>query len=388
MGEAVLFALFLIFTGAAVLATGALYARQSLLVGYIAVGILLGPWGLGWVDSPDLIQRAASIGIIFLLFLLGLNLHPQKLVQLFSQTAVTTLISALAFGAVGTTVGLAFAFPMADSLVIGAATMFSSTILGLKLLPATALHHQHIGEVVIAVLLLQDLLAIVLLLALQGLGAEGGWMVRLGGLVIGLPLLALVAFVGERFLLRPLWQRFDGVFEYLLLTAIAWCLALAELSYQVGLSHEIGAFAAGVALASSPISRVIAEHLRPLRDFFLVLYFFALGAGLKLPVLDSVLVPALVLAALAVALKPLVFRALLLRTHEQPRLAGEVGVRLGQMSEFALFVAEVAHHSGVVGRETTYLIQLATVASFVGSAYLIGLRYPTPIAASPGLRRD
>jgi Kef-type K+ transport system membrane component KefB len=388
MGETVLFALFLIFTGAAVLATGALYARQSLLVGYIVVGVLLGPWGLGWVSNPELIQRAATIGIIFLLFLLGLNLHPQKLVQLFSQSALTTVASALVFGAAGAGVGLAFGFPLADSLVIGAATMFSSTILGLKLLPATALHHQHIGEVVIAVLLLQDLLAIILLIVLQGMGAEGTWMVRLGGLVMGLPMVLLVAFAGERYLLRPLWARFDDVFEYLFLTATAWCLALAELAYQVGLSHEIGAFTAGVALASSPISRVIAEHLRPVRDFFLVLYFFALGAGLQLPLLGSVLVPGLVLAAVAVALKPLVFRALLLRTHEQPHLAGEVGVRLGQMSEFALFVAEVAHHSGVVERQTTYLIQLATVASFIGSAYLIGLRHPTPIAASPGLRRD
>ncbi|HKJ72309.1 MAG TPA: cation:proton antiporter [Gammaproteobacteria bacterium] len=388
MHDPVLFALFLIFVGAALAATGALYARQSLLVGYILLGILLGPSALGWVGSPDLIKEAASVGVIFLLFLLGLNLHPQKLVQLFSEVTVTTLGSSAVFAAFGFAVGWAFGFTLAESLVIGAATMFSSTIIGLKLLPATALHHQHIGEVVIGVLLLQDLLAIVILIAVQGLGAGTAGVGTVAWLVVGLPLLIAAAFVAERYLLRPLWRRFDRVQEYVFLTAIGWCLGIAELAKVMGLSYEIGAFLAGVAVANSPIARFIAESLRPLRDFFLVLYFFALGAGLNLFVLEDVLVPGLVLAGGVLVLKPVVFRVLLGVAREKRPLAAEVGWRLGQMSEFALFMAMVAVEGGVIGERASYLLQFATVATFVVSSYAIGLRYPSPIAGTARLRQD
>ena len=115
----------------------------------------------------------AHIGIIFLLFLLGLNLHPQKLMQLFGQTALVTLASSAAFGGIGYAVAAAWGLPGTDRIVVAIATMFSSTIIGLKLLPATVLHHRHRGEVIISVLLLQDLIAIVALLVLQGLGRRG-----------------------------------------------------------------------------------------------------------------------------------------------------------------------------------------------------------------------
>jgi Kef-type K+ transport system membrane component KefB len=388
MHDPILYALFLIFVGAAVAATGALFLRQSMLVGYILLGVALGPSALGWVGSPDLIREAAAIGIIFLLFLLGMNLHPQKLVQLFGEVTLTTIASTAAFGALGFAVGWGFGFTLAESLVIGAATTFSSTIIGLKLLPATALHHQHIGEVVIAILLLQDLLAILVLIALQGLGAGQAGLGDLAGLALGLPGLVVAAFAAERYVLRPLWARFDGIQEYIFLTAIAWCLGVAELGSVLGLSHEIGGFIAGVAVANSPIARFIAESLRPLRDFFLILYFFALGAGLNLTVLGDVVGPALVLATGVLLLKPVVFRFLLARIREKQPLAREVGIRLGQMSEFALFIAMVALEGGVIGERAAYLLQFATVTTFVVSSYLIGVRLPNPVSGVASLRRD
>ena len=388
MHDPILFALFVIFVGAAVAATGALYARQSLLVGYILLGVLFGPSALGWVGSPDLIKQAATIGIIFLLYLLGMNLHPQKLVQLFSEVTLTTLASTGVFGVFGFLVGLAAGLTVTESLVVGAATIFSSTIIGLKLLPATALHHQHIGGLVIAVLLLQDLLAILVLIGLQGLGAGGAGWEDAAKLALGLPVLIGGAFLAERFILRRLWRRFDQVQEYVFLTAIGWCMGVAEIGAQLGLSYEIGAFIAGVAVANSPIARFIAESLRPLRDFFLILYFFALGAGLELHMLGDVALPALALAVGAVVIKPMVFRGLFSLAREKRPLAAEVGVRLGQMSEFSLFIAVVALEAGVIGERASYLVQFATVASFILSSYLIGARYPSPIAARTALRRD
>lgn len=370
------------------MATLALYARQALLVGYIVLGMIIGPWGVGLVTDANLIQHIGEVGIIFLLFLLGLNLYPQKLWQLMRQATVVTVVTSVLFGAIGWTIGRLFAFSAGDCAAIGIAAMFSSTIIGLKLLPTTVLHHRHMGEVIISVLLLQDFLAIIVLLALEAMQADQLPVAGMVWLVMSLPVLMVVAYVLQRFVLLKLFQRFDRIHEYVFLLAIGWCLGIAQLAAYMGLSNAIGAFIAGVAVATSPISRYIAESLKPLRDFFLVMFFFAIGAALHLSVVIEVLVPALILAGLMLLAKPLVFRVILTRAAESTGLAWETGWRLGQMSEFSLLIAFVALEARVISNHAASLIQLATVLTIIGSSYLIVLRYPTPIAVSDRLRRD
>jgi len=382
------FTIFIVFTGAAVFATVALYARQSLLIAYILLGILLGPWGLGWVNDPELVREIAEFGIMFLLFLLGLHLQPQDLLHMVRKTTLVTLLSSAAFFVVGFAMALAFGMTLMESALVGGAATFSSTIIGLKLLPTTILHHQHTGEVIVSILLLQDLLAIVLLLVVQGGSDSGMPLFDLFKLLGALPALVLLAWLGERYLLLPLIQRFDRIQEYIFLMAIGWCLGMAELGQLMGLSAEIGAFIAGVTLASSPIALFIAESLKPLRDFFLVLFFFSLGAGFDLGMMTSVLLPALLLAVTLLLLKPLVFRLLLRRTGESLRRSHEIGYRLGQMSEFSLLLAVLAEEQKAIGAHASYLIQLATLLTFLASSYLIVKRFPTPIAVSDRLRRD
>lgn len=386
--DPILFFLVVIFSGAAVIATLALYARQSMLVSYILLGALLGPWGAGLVSEPELLADVAHVGVIFLLFLLGLNLHPQQLVRLLRNTTLVTLGSSLVFAAVGFACAAAFGFPLVDSLLVGAAAMFSSTIIGLKLLPTTTLHQQHTGEVMISILLLQDILAILILLALQAYGGEGELLPELLQLVLALPLSMALALLAARYVLVPLFMRFDTIQEYVFLVAIGWCVGFAELASLAGLSAEIGAFIAGVALASSPISTFISESLKPLRDFFLIMFFFSLGAGFDPSLLQDIALPAIVLVALLMPLKPLLFRVLLHTTGEAPGFSREVGVRLGQISEFSLFIVILAEEGALISQRASGMVQLATLLSFILSSYWIMLRYPTPIAVSDRLRRD
>src|SRR3990167_9836115 len=152
--------IFLIFAGTAILSTLALYTRQSLLVAYMALGMILGPWGLSLVNNPVVIQRTGDIGIIFLLFLLGLDLQPQNLLHSLRKMSLITLFSSLLFLAIGIMVSRLFGYTLLESIIVGIAAMFSSTIITLKLLPTTILHHQHTGELVISILLLQDIIAI------------------------------------------------------------------------------------------------------------------------------------------------------------------------------------------------------------------------------------
>jgi Kef-type K+ transport system membrane component KefB len=384
----IVFTFFLVFTGAAVLATLALAARQSLLVAYIALGMLFGPWGFDLVADARMVSESAKVGIVFLLFLLGLDLTPQDLASSLQRTTLVTVGSAVLLLIIGGAIGLAAGFTPLESSIVGAALGFSSTIIGLKLLPTTVLHHQRMGEVIISILLLQDLLAIALLLLLEGAAVGATPWIKMVALLLTLPGLAAFAWLAARYALIPLIRRYDTFREYIFLVAIGWCLGMAELAGLLGLSHEIGAFIAGVAMASSPIALYIAESLRPLRDFFLVIFFFGVGVQFNLAMATDVLTPALLLATAALALKPAIFRLFLVRTGESPARAWEIGFRLGQMSEFSLLIASLALATGTLSERAAYSIQFATVLTFLVSSYLVVLRYPTPIAISADLRRD
>ena len=387
----VVFTMFLIFFGAAILATLALYARQAILVSYIALGVILGPMVLDWVDNAHLVKQISDIGIMFLLFLLGMNMPPQKLKQLVRETTLVTVASAVLLMLVGTAVAFLFAFTWFESVVIGVAMTFSSTIIGLKLLPTTVLHHLRTGEVMISILLLQDVLAIAVLIMLQMSHAAIGGEVSIFPILLPLlwlPTLFFLAYGIERLILKKLIQHFDQFQEYMFLLAIGWCLAMAQLAETVGLSYEIGAFIAGVALAHHPVSVFLADRLRPLRDFFLIMFFFTIGAGFTLANIGPVILPALFLAAIALYLKPLLFSKLLIYSGEEKERAKEVGVRLGQMSEFSLLIAMLAMDLAVIGSHASDLIHLATVITLMISPYLIMTRYPSPMAMSEHLRRD
>jgi len=382
------FSIFIIFSGAAVLASLSLYARQPLLVSYIFAGAIAGPFGFAWVSDMRLLADIAQVGILFLLFLLGLDMQPQALLAVIRKALPVTLLSSAAFAVTGYGVGRAFDFPQTDAVIIGAAMMFSSTIIGIKLLPTTVLHHRRTGELIVGILLIQDMLAILILLILMS-GEDGHFdPLDLAKVFLALPLLIAFALGMVRTLLLPLIGRFDRFQEYIFLLAIGWCLGMGELAHALGLSSEVGAFIAGISIATSPIAQFIATSLRPLRDFFLIMFFFSVGAAFDLSTLPSIWLPAVLLAALVLGGKPLVFRALLRRTSERRDLAWDVGFRLGQISEFSLLIAYLAVSHGLLGKAASHAIQAAAILTFLLSSYIVVLNYPTPIAVSDRLRRD
>ena len=164
--SSVTFSFFLIFTGAAIFASIALYTRQPLIIAYIALGAAIGPYGLSMVTDLNLLSDIGHVGIIFLLFLLGLDMQPQALWATLRKSTVVALFSSAIFLGMGVAVAHLFGFTTMDALIVGAAMMFSSTIIGIKLLPTTVLHHRHIGDLMIGLLLIQDVLAIVVLMVL------------------------------------------------------------------------------------------------------------------------------------------------------------------------------------------------------------------------------
>ncbi len=386
--EIIEYSVFVIYFGAAVLGTLALYTRQVLPVVYIILGAIIGPGGFKLIPELHLVEDLAHIGIIFLLFLLGIDLYPQKLLKIFQSASLITLASSVVFFIVGYVVALVFGFSNIEAVITGIATGFSSTIIGIKLLPTTALHHRHIGELVIGILLLQDLLAILALVVIKELGDSLEFSITSLLPVVTLPVFVGLTFLLEYFVVRRLLHRFEQIREYIFLVTIAWCLGLGQLAGVFGLSPEIGALIAGVALAASPIARFIAERLHAIRDFFMVLFFVAMGAHFDAGAFAAVALPSIVLAGLVLAVKPVTYRYLLTHFDESKKTGWEAGIRLGQLSEFSILIVFLAIASGLIGNLAANFLLVATVLTFAVSSYLIVFQYPTPVAVSDKLRRD
>ncbi len=388
MLDNIVFELSVIVVGAAALGTLFLFAKQPILAAYIAAGFVAGPNGLGFFGNTDHIREISQLGVILLLFLVGLNLQPEKLAGLFRETSLLTAGCSISFGAVSFVFAKLLGFDTGASLVSGAAMMFSSTVVALKLIPTTSLHHKRTGELMISVLLLQDILAILVIIFISGGKSDAPVATTIALLTARLALLFASAFLGVRYVMTPLLSRFDTVQEYTFVATLGWCLLWAECAHGLGLSYEIGAFAAGLSIASCRVAVVIAEHLKPLREFFLILFFFAVGAELDLNLPLPALLAAVGFGAALVPFKARVFSFAFLRSGETPELSRELAVRLAQASEFSLLVVFAASSSGLLRANEAMVIQIATIVTLVVSTYWVVLRYPTPISNDEALRLD
>ena len=387
MLEHVIFQFAVIFAGAALFATLFLYLKQPIILAYIVLGIFVGPKGLGLINDAEQIEQLSHVGIILLLFLLGLNFQPAKLVGLLGRLGIVTLATCFIFMLLGVVAALALGYPVIDSLIIGAALMFSSTIVSMKLIPTTQLHHHHVGEVMISVLLLQDVIAIVLIV----LVSEGGMdniAVSVALLFLKLIVLSLLSFVIVRLIITKLFIKFDVIKEHTFILALGWGLFVAGAAKLLGLSFEMGAFIAGVSLATVPNALVIAEEFKPLRDFFLILFFFSIGAKFDLAISQQLIIPGLIITTLLMIAKPVIFNWGFKAIGEKPKISAQLGIRLGQASEFSLLIAFSAMASGLIEERSSYLIQLVVVLTFVASTYWVVNRYPTPISYNSGQRKD
>jgi glutathione-regulated potassium-efflux system ancillary protein KefC len=395
----------------ALLAWLACRGKQPIILGYFLCGVIVGPW---LTQHVALLENTSKIGITLLLFLAGLVLHPRRLAKHLKMALVVTV------GGCAATAIIVFAFLFgwggfdpAECVIAALALMFSSTILAVKLLPTTTLHQKRMGSICIAVLIAEDIIAVIVIM-LVGLkygsttpatggsdwlwnfmleyvggtiGAGGIWLFILLLFIKAIVLIAVAVFF-EQFILRVMMRTSERFNEMLIMLCLAWCLGIAVFAEHLGLSYEIGAFVAGVAMARSKISLVLSEQLKPLRDFFLMFFFVVLGAQFDLLLMREIWLPALLLGGVIVALRPFYMRGLFRLFGEEKKFSSEVGFRLGQASEFALIVAVAATHSNNIGDKMSHLVQLAAVFTMIVSSYIVVFRYPTPLGAKTALKKD
>lgn len=370
----------------ALLAWLALVLRQPIIIAYILCGILVGPWGLALVKNVEFVDRISHIGIPLLLFLAGLDLKPRRFAELLKDSLWQTLASCFLIALICFLFSIAWGFGIVDSLFLGQALMFSSTILVVKLMPTTTLHQRIMGAFCIAILIAQDFIAVGVLMMINSVkGLTAAQIILLpakGLLLIGFAMLV------EQFVLRRMMKYSDQFHETLYLLSLGWCMGIAILAKQVGFSYEVGAFIAGMALARSPIALFLAQGLRFFRDFFLVLFFFVLGARMDLVTTLNLLWPALLLGIFLVIIKPLIFYSLFLPMRGYDINFKEASIRLGQASEFSLIIAIMAFEMGYITPEMSQFIQLVTIVTMILSSYRVVYFYPTPLGIKEKLHRD
>lgn len=367
---------------AAVIAAAAVKLRQPLIIGFLAVGILVGPVGLGWVEGNDQVALLAELGIALLLFLVGLKLDPH-LIRSTGPVAVATGLGQVGFtSVVGFGLALLLGLSPVEAVYVAVALTFSSTIIIVKLLSDKREIDQLHGRIAVGFLIVQDIVVVLVMIVLTAFGTAGAGD-DLGAsmaLVIGKGLLFLGGvLVAMRYLLRPALRWIARSKELLVLAALAWGIALAGLGDWLGFSIEVGAFLGGISLAATPYREAIGSRLTGLRDFLLLFFFIDLGSRLNFADAGSQLVVAAVLSAFVLVGNPLIVMVIMGVMGYRKRTGFLAGLTVAQISEFSLVLAALGLGLGHITANTVGLITVVGIVTIALSTYLI--LYSAPIYA-------
>jgi len=360
---------------AALIGALAIRLRQPLIVAYIAVGILVGPAGLGWVAARDQVDLLATMGIALLLFVVGLKLD-LHLIRSMGPVALATGLGQVVFTSViGYVIALALGMGHVTALYVAVALTFSSTIIIVKLLSDKREIDSLHGRIAVGFLIVQDIVVVLAMIVLSAFGAAEGyegtvWHETLGVLLKGLGLLAGLGLL-MRYVLPRLLHGLARAPELLVIAAIAWAVALAALGDALGFSKEVGAFLAGVSIASTPYREAIGTRLVSLRDFLLLFFFISLGAQLDLRLLGAQVWPALVFSVFVLIGNPLIVMLIMGVMGFRKRTGFLAGLTVAQISEFSLILGALGVSLGHIDTETLGLITIVGLVTIGLSTYMI-----------------
>ena len=362
--------------------------RQPLIVAFIAVGILVGPSLLGWVDDSTAVDLLAEIGIALLLFVVGLKLD-LHLIRTMGPVALATGLGQVIFtSVVGYLIALALGMSQITAIYVAVALTFSSTIIIVKLLSdkreIDALH----GRIAVGFLIVQDIMVVLAMILLSAFGAgsgEANLAMEIGlVLLTGIGMLVGVGLL-MRYVLPVVLPHLARSQELLVLASIALAVAMATAGELLGFSKEVGAFLAGVALASTPYREAIGARLVSLRDFLLLFFFIALGSKLDMGTLGGQVGPALLFSLFVLIGNPLIVMTIMGYMGYRKRTGFLAGLTVAQISEFSLILAALGLSLGHIDTETVGLVTLVGLITIGLSTYMILYSHPLYERLAPWL---
>jgi Kef-type K+ transport system membrane component KefB len=351
----------------------AVLLRQPLIVGLIAAGIAVGPQALGLVEATSEIELLAKIGISLLLFVVGLKLDV-RLVSKLGPVALATGMGQVIFtSVVGFLIAIALGFDTVPAIYIAVALTFSSTIIIVKLLTDKRELDDLHGRIALGFLIVQDIVVVLAMIVITAVGDTGDGDLAtefLGVVLRGIGLLVFVGLVG-RYIAPRVTHLLARQAELLVLAAVAWAVLLAALSIVLGFSEEVGAFLAGMSLASTPYREAISGRLSTLRDFLLVFFFIELGTQFDLSTAMDQLGAALIFSVFVLVGNPIIVMIIMGFMGYRKRVSFKAGLTVAQISEFSLILVALGVAQGQVGSDIVGLVTAVGLITISASTYLI-----------------
>ncbi|MFH1833299.1 MAG: cation:proton antiporter family protein [Candidatus Levyibacteriota bacterium] len=350
--------------------------KQPTILAYILTGIIVGPFGQLQFGNQEIFRVLAELGITFLLFMVGLELKFNELRSVGKIAIITGITQIIFTSIIGYTIALLLGFSSLPALYIAVALTFSSTIIIVKLLSDKKDLNSLYGKISIGFLLVQDFVAILILMILSGFSQTNGVSISLFdfGLIL---LKGLLLFVTIIYLSRKIFPRFTDLIakfpETLFLFSIAWAFFVTALvsSAPFGFSIEIGGFLAGLALANSSENFQIAARVKALRDFFITIFFVLLGMNMLFSDIGAIWLPALILASFVLIGNPIIVMIIMGLLRYRKRTSFFAGLTVAQISEFSLIVVFMGNKLGHIPNEIVALVTMVGIITFIFSSYMI-----------------
>ncbi|HSX39676.1 MAG TPA: cation:proton antiporter [Candidatus Saccharimonadales bacterium] len=345
--------------------------KQPLIMGYIITGLIVGPLFLNLLPDQTTLSVFSQMGVSILLFIVGLSLSP-KVARQVGKVSILAGVGQIVFTSlIGFFISIGLGFSVTESIYIAITLTLSSTIIVLKLISDKKDSEKLYGRIATGVLLVQDLVAVLALIVISALShGDNALMFVLLTVIKGTVLTALLLIISSKLL-----PRFGAFFansqEYLFLFSVAWGFGLASLFQYIGLSLEVGALIAGVSLAVSPYAPEISSRMRPLRDFFLVIFFVLLGSTLVVNDVKTLIFPAIILSLFVLIGDPFITLVIMGLLGYNKKTAFQLGMTSTQISEFSLILILLAVNNGQLQPQILSLVTLVGLITIASSSYLI-----------------
>ncbi|MDH2384229.1 cation:proton antiporter [Bradyrhizobium sp. CER78] len=349
------------------------FSRQPLILAYLIAGFFIGPFGMGWVKSQESISVISELGLIFMLFMIGLEIDLKKIIRagkVILFAGASELIGGCLIGvAFFAGIGLAIGGGKFDAIYLCVACALSSTVIIVKVLYEKRELDTLPGRITLGVLVLQDIFAILFLAVQPSLDNLQISVVLLS--IARVAVLVATALVLSRYVLPRLFHQIARRPELVLLGALAWCFLIGEIAERLHLSREMGSLVAGVSISTFPYALDVTAKVTTLRDFFITLFFVALGMTIPIPGLQVIWL-ALVIAAFTVVSRLVTTFTPLYLMKQGLRASLLPAINLAQISEFSLVVIQTGVAANHIGIETASAASFAFVVLAVLSTFAIG----------------
>lgn len=347
------------------------FAKQPLLVGFIFAGLVATYFG--WLNDLDGLSALGKIGVTLLLFLVGIEMNMKEISTIGKVALVTGLGQIIFTSLFGFVLSRLLGFPLVSSIYIAVALTFSSTIIIVKLLSEKKDLNSLYGRISIGFLLIQDLVAVLILMFLAGLRSGNTNIISLLLLVLKASVLfGLTWYLSKKILPSIFTKLVGGSYELLFVVSIAWALGVSALvGGPLGFSFEIGGFLAGLSLSNLPEHLGVANKMKPLRDFFLTIFFLTLGSQLLVTEVSGVVLPAIIFSIFVLVGNPLIVLLLMGILGYKKRTSFLASVTVAQISEFSFILMSMGLFLGHVQQTDVTTVVIVGAITMTVSTYLI-----------------